>query len=249
MRDLLAKWKQEERAPFSGLDFSRLNSRVTEDPLPWSYEKWLREFLKADTQLLDMGTGGGEFLLSLNHPYANTSVTVGWEPDFLLCRKKLEPMGIRVEFTEEGKPLPFPDESFDLVINRHQRYCLAEIHRVLKKGGHFITQQVGAKNGLALSRRLGLGYSSENPQFNLENEVTAFQKAGFRVVKRDQAYPLYHVKDMGALCDYCKAIPWEYPDFSVDRCKRELLELEAELQKNEEITFQQHRFVLVAKKK
>ncbi|MEG1427719.1 MAG: class I SAM-dependent methyltransferase [Oscillospiraceae bacterium] len=248
MNELLEFWKQEEAAAFSGWDFSYLTGRLRESPLPWNYEKWLREFLKPDTRLLDMGTGGGEFLLSLKHSPKCTSVTEAWEPNFRLCQKRLSPLGITVAFSEGAKPLPFADNSFDLVINRHEFYNLAEVKRVLKKGGHFITQQVGAENGMGLSRRLGLSYEAPNPCFNLENEAQHFKNEGFRVVRRDQAYPVDIFTDIGAVCYYAKRIPWEFPEFSVERCENQLLNLQKELLEKGNIRLQEHRFILVGKR-
>ena len=66
----------------SGWDFSHIDSRYTADPLPWDYREKVREFLRPGVRLLDMGTGGGELLLTLGHPYELTSVTEGWAPNF-----------------------------------------------------------------------------------------------------------------------------------------------------------------------
>lgn len=74
-------WKQDEAMSFKGWDFSYLKHRWQEEPLPWNYEKIIRAYLKPEYRLLYMGTGGGEFLLTLNHPYHNTSVTEMWAPN------------------------------------------------------------------------------------------------------------------------------------------------------------------------
>ena len=42
--------------------------------------------------------------------------------------------------------LPFHNDEFDIVINRHGNYVPAELHRILKPGGIFITEQVGEDN-------------------------------------------------------------------------------------------------------
>ncbi|GAA3535744.1 hypothetical protein GCM10022419_014270 [Nonomuraea rosea] len=47
---------------FQGWDFAPLSGRVFEDPLPWSYERLLLACLPDAISLLDLGTGGGEFL-------------------------------------------------------------------------------------------------------------------------------------------------------------------------------------------
>ena len=144
---LLSQWKGEESRGMSGWDFSHIDGRYTADPLPWDYWEKVREFLRPGVRLLDMGTGGGELLLTLGHPYELTSVTEGWAPNLELCRKRLEPLGITVrEYdSERGMPLPFEDNSFDLVINRPESYDLSEVRRVLKSNGFFLTQQVGGR--------------------------------------------------------------------------------------------------------
>ena len=125
---LLAQWKEEEGRGMTGWDFSHMVGRYTVEPLPWDYSQVVKEFLRPGVRLLDMGTGGGEFLLTLGHPYALTSVTEGWAPNLALCKKRLEPLGVTVrEYdSEKGQPMPFPDDSFDLVINRHESYDLSE---------------------------------------------------------------------------------------------------------------------------
>ena len=92
-----------------------------------------------------MGTGGGEFLLTLNHPYKNTSVTESWGPNVKLCKEKLEPLGVEVKEVFNDNELPFEDDTFDIIINRHESFDIKEIKRILKVDGIFITQQVGGE--------------------------------------------------------------------------------------------------------
>ena len=89
--ELLAQWREEANRGMKGWDFSHIQDRYLVDPLPWNYVERVKEFLRPGVRLLDMGTGGGEVLLSLRHPYQLTSVTEGWEPNLELCRKKLSP--------------------------------------------------------------------------------------------------------------------------------------------------------------
>ena len=107
-------WKKEEEATFHGWDFSYLENRWENEELPWNYKDILKEYLKPDYKLLDMGTGGGEFLLSLNHPYNNTCVTEAWLPTIELCKQRLEPLGIEVKQVFNDFELPFEDNTFDI---------------------------------------------------------------------------------------------------------------------------------------
>ena len=248
-REKLKKiWQAEERKSFSGWDFSYLDGRYAEVPPNWDYRQKVLDFLKKDTKLLDMGTGGGEFLLSLRHPYALTSVTEGWKPNYELCMKKLSPLGITVAFADGEDKLPFENESFDLVINRHESYDIGEVRRVLKSNGFFITQQVGGKNNFTLSKRLLSEYKSQMPDFNLENEVPKWKNNGFRVMYKNQSYQKAVFEDVGAICYYAKILPWEFPDFSVENCFEELISLQANLDTGKKIETESHRFIIIAKK-
>ncbi|WP_317411968.1 class I SAM-dependent methyltransferase, partial [Clostridium baratii] len=147
-------WKREENNTFKGWDFSYLENRWVDEELPWNYRDILKKYLNPDYKLLDMGTGGGEFLLSLNHPYNNTSVTEMWEPNVKLCKERLEPLGIEVKQVFNDDDLPFEDDTFDIIINRHASFDIKEVRRILKPNGIFITQQVGGKNNEVLSKAL-----------------------------------------------------------------------------------------------
>ena len=70
-------WKAEEAlAHIHGWDFSHIEDRYREEGgLPWDYRTIILSHLKDRDYLLDMDTGGGEFLLSLGHPYGRTSAT------------------------------------------------------------------------------------------------------------------------------------------------------------------------------
>lgn len=246
---LLDMWRFEERFPFMGWDFSHLDDRWSEDELPWNYDEIVRCVLSPDKKLLDMDTGGGEFILSLGHPYENTWVTESYEPNYDICLNELAPLGVdvvHVHSSEDG--LPYGDSCFDLIINRHGGYCPDEVYRCLKPGGLFITEQVGARNNMQLSRRLIPDYSPEFPLHDLSHECERFIRAGFRVIDRVEAFPKLRFFDIGALVYYAGIIEWEFPGFSVDRCAKELLSLQKELQENGFIPSLQHRFLIVAKK-
>lgn len=246
---LLAQWKQEEARGMTGWDFSHMVGRYTVEPLPWDYSQVVKEFLRPGVRLLDMGTGGGEFLLTLGHPYALTSVTEGWAPNLALCKKRLEPLGVTVrEYdSEKGQPMPFPDDSFDLVINRHESYDLSEVRRVLKKNGFFVTQQVGGENDLPLVRRLCPGFPGGFVGFNLENELPRFRQAGFRVMRSNQAYLESRFRDVGAVVFQASVCPWEFPGFSVENSQEALFQMQEQVERLGFVPNLEHRFLIVAK--
>ena len=111
-------WQAEEDvAHIHGWDFSHISGRYDEaDDLPWDYRAVVNAHLRPGDRLLDIDTGGGEFLLSLGHPAALTAATEGYPPNVELCRQTLLPLGI--DFREmDDPPIPFEDARFDVVID------------------------------------------------------------------------------------------------------------------------------------
>lgn len=249
----LAVWREEERAAqIHGWDFSHIAGRYTEEnELPWSYRSTVLRYIKPEHRLLDLETGGGEFLLSLNHPFANTSATEAYPPNVALCRETLLPLGI--DFREAGggdARYPFEDARFDLVINRHGDFNASEIYRVLKSGGVFVTQQVGAENDRELVKLL-LPHRKELPfpEQYAETASRKFQEAGFEILDVQEAFCPIKFFDVGALVWFARVIAWEFPDFSVDACLENLLEAQRILEKEGCIEGRIHRFLLAARKR
>lgn len=249
MKDILRdEWKKEESAAFLGWDFSRLDGRWIDEELPWDYKKIVLENLKRTDTLLDMGTGGGEFLLTLGHPYGLTSVTEGYKPNLELCKKNLGALGIDVKFVDTDDKLGFADSTFDIVINRHESYDPKEVKRVLRPGGMFITQQVGGRNDVDLSQRLVGDNRQIDETWDLEHAAGALEETGFEVLYKQECFPKLKFLDVGALVYFAKIIEWEFPGFSVESCFDKLLELYEECKHNGYIEGTEHRFIIACRK-
>lgn len=187
----------EEKKAFIGWDFSYLHGRIKDEQFDWDYETIIRQYLETDMQLLDMGTGGGEFLLTLQHPYHHTSVTEGYLANYKLCLKTLAPLGIQVKRNDDVQHIPYPDHSFDIVINRHESYDLAEVKRVLKENGIFITQQIGKQNDVDLVERVLNKKVSVDSQNDLTHALQKAKELGFRVLMAKEAITPILFYDLG----------------------------------------------------
>ena len=247
----LALWHAEEQAAhIHGWDFSHLSGRYTEeDDLPWDYRTLIEQYREPNMTLLDMDTGGGEFLLSLNHPHQNTAATEGYPPNVDLCRRTLSPLGIDFRPANADESLPFEDGRFDLVLNRHGSFNPQEIYRVLKPGGRFITQQVGAENDRELVELL-LPEITDLPFPEQYLSVTAdkFRTAGFEILDCDECFRSIRFFDVGALVWFARIIEWEFPGFSVDACPEQLKRAQELLSEQGFVEGRTHRFFLVARK-
>lgn len=248
--ELKAVWKDEEsRARIKGWDFSHIEGRYEEEQgLPWDYGTILRGYLRSDMKLLDYDTGGGEFLLSLRHPYENTAATEGYPPNVELCKARLSPLGIDLRACGDASHIPFDDASFDIIINRHGDFDPIEIKRLLRPGGLFVTQQVGAENDRDLVEAVLPGTELPFPHMYLAEQKKAFEDAGFVILQADEAFRPIYFYDVGAFVWFARIIEWEFPGFSVDRCFDRLLGMQEEIERHGRIAGTIHRYLIVAQK-
>jgi hypothetical protein len=105
--------------------------------------------------MLDMGTGGGEWLGNRRHA-PRTVATESRPPNVPIAATRLKRLGIAV-VRDEGATdnadqatsaprgrLAFRDAAFDLAVSRHESFVAVELRRVLRDAGVFITQQAAS---------------------------------------------------------------------------------------------------------
>ena len=248
--ELKSTWIAEEKvAHIHGWDFSHISGRYEEGAdLPWDYKKIIKQYLNEDMTILDYDTGGGEFLLSLNHPFDKTAATEGYQPNVKLCEEILLPLGIDFKACNNPKDIPYKSESFDMIINRHGDFNAKELYRLLKKGGIFITQQVGGENDRDLVKLVLPDIEKPFPHLNLKEQKRKFEDVGFHIVEEGEAYCPIKFYDVGAFVWFAHIIEWEFPDFSVERCFEHLLEMQKMIEDKGRVEGTIHRYLIVAKK-
>jgi SAM-dependent methyltransferase len=231
---------------FSGWDFSFMHGRWRESPPSWDYRALVIARCERAASLLDMGTGGGEFLASLPYLPADTSATEGYPANLPIARRRLGPLGVHVAPPLPDGDLPFADGRFDLVINRHEAYRASEVQRILRRGGRFLTQQVGGRDNVRLNHLLGA--TDERPYWDwtLARAVRELEEAGLRIVEAREEYPETVFLDVGAVVYYLNAVPWQIEGFSAEEYREGLWALHETIRKDGGLVVTSHRFLIEA---
>lgn len=135
-----------------------------------------------------------------------------------------------------------------MIINRHGDFHPREVHRILKAGGVFITEQVGAENDRELVELLLRNTPLPFPEHYLEIVSQRFSEAGFDIQSEQECFRPIRFFDVGALVWFARIIEWEFPGFSVKACIDRLQKAQDILEEKGGIEERIHRFLLVAVK-
>lgn len=233
---------------FSGWDFSFINNtgRVHSSLLSWSYSSMAISLMHKANELLDMGTGGGELLSMLQPLPKNVFATEGYKPNIPIAKKTLQPLGVSVVAIEEDSCLPFNNQQFDLIINKHESYCPMEVRRIIKSNGVFFTQQVGGTDCNDINKALGAPINKEFEDWHLQTCIDELKEAGFKIHFAKEEFPIQRFYDVRALIYYLQAIPWQVEDFCVEKYESKLFDIHKTIQSEGFFDVKQHRFVVRA---
>lgn len=248
MLGLLESWRRDAAAPFEGWDFSYLKDRMIEAQPPWEYMALARDRIANAQDILDVATGGGEVFAALAPFPARATAVEGFEPNVAVARARLAPLGVPVYPGSTRSGLPFDDQAFDLVLNRHGGFRAAEMGRILKPGGVFLTQQVGGDNLGDLVAAFGAKpVRPENTLSRVREELVAL---GFEIRDAREWRGPVEFSDVGAIVYFLKAIPWVVEGFQVDRDLERLRRFQARLESGGgSLQFTYTRFLIEAVKR
>jgi hypothetical protein len=246
--ELFDFYVKEAKKPFSGWDFSYIENRMVTAPFTWSYSSKVLPAIRKANSVLDMGTGGGEFFSSLQPLPSISYATESYDPNLPVAKERLEPLGAKVVKPKNDENLPFEDNFFDLIINRHEYYSEKEVFRILKSKGLLITQQVGGTNDNMLRKLLTGDESGEYADWNVSSAVDKLRVIGFNIVEKDESFPITRHFDIGSIVYYLYAVPWEVPDFTVEKYIDQLREIHSIILKKGYLEVKSHRFFIKALK-
>ena len=240
--DEILEWlRNEYDHPFAGWDFSYVSGtrRLMIGFDFWDYLTIAANTVKKCQTVLEQGTGGGERfrkILEAAEFGGKAYATEGYAPNVKKAREQLAPYMVEVIDVGEENRLPVENASIDLVLNRHSGFFFDDHLRVLRPGGAVVTQQVGGLTNRSILEALGVPLEDPSTVTMMEHHRREAEDAGFDVVVAAESFPVTAYTDVGALVYVLKAVPWQIPDFSIDRYAEPLLKLHHRLV-NEERNF------------
>jgi hypothetical protein len=148
-----------------------------------------------------------------------------WAPTIPAAVRTLRPLGVHLvralgsvdnvsaHPAPSRRGLPFADGAFDLVIDRHEAFDPAEVGRITRSGGTFVTQQVGSDE--AASVRALFDLPLDQPAWDADVATAQLAAAGWRVDDVREERVLSQFTDIAALIGYVRSTPWAYADLEL----------------------------------
>ncbi len=234
--------------PIAGWDLAPLRGHATMDPLPWDYLQEVSRRLDGVQALLDLGTGDGELLASLSPRPHKVVATEAYAPMIPIATARLSPLGIEVvaiaDDRDSSDALPFGGSSFDAIIDARNYYSAPEVARLLRPGGWFLTEQVASGNDRELYEVLMGQPLAVNP--DPQNSAAYLEASGLRVVDCREAFIPHRFHDIWGVVYYLRVVPWQLPDFTVDRYRPRLKQIADHIARHGAFVAHSRRYLLTA---
>lgn len=219
--ELIARWRAAATDP---PPLSELTARVRVDGPSWDLDALVAEAVRGTTAVLEIASGEPAIV-----PEGFT--LVGLDPD-----------------VDDPSDLPYPERCFDVVVDRHGGYHAAEIERVLRPGGVFLTDQVAGDDVVDLLAVFGAPLP--RPHLTLDARADELTQLGLEVTRREGWHGPLAFDDVAALVSYLTLVPWRSPeDFSVDGYANTLIYLHMRAPAwGQPLVFTQSRFLVRAER-
>jgi SAM-dependent methyltransferase len=225
--------REGDRASVDAWDFTWLDGRATEDRPSWRYFDRVAERVRDVSSVVELQAGTGSMIGRLPALPAFAVATDGFAPSIATAAPRLRERHVHLAVTSQVVPgLPFAGATFDLVVSRHPvDVWWDEITRVLRPGGVYFAQHVGAHSLRDLAE-LFVQPWPETSRRDPTLEARAAQAAGLVVndLRSERTRVAFH--DIGAVVYFLRLVPWIVPDFSVDRYGNELRRLHERIERD-----------------
>jgi ubiquinone/menaquinone biosynthesis C-methylase UbiE len=240
-----------------------IHERFSTNPRGWFPWMWdVLAKLPAEAKVLELGCGSGALWMACPERIpAGWSITISDFSAGMLdsAWRNLVTLGRGLKFEQiDAQAIPYPDETFDIVIANHMLYhvpdrpkALSEIRRVLLPGGYFVATTVGEAHLKELNgwlRRADPDYDVARPTsaFNLGSGAAQLE-AFFGQVTMSRYPDTLRVTDVDLLMAYIRSFPKasEFSEATMADLRREM---DAEMQAKGEIFVTKDSGLFLARK-
>lgn len=238
----------DEVGSLNGWDFSKVKA-ITEG-VKWQFYDEVTQRCKQSDSLLDIGTGGGETLISIAQ---KASLSVGIDLSSAMIQTANQNLmnanKTNVRFMHmDAENLEFPQNFFNVVSCRHSPFNAAEVAKVLVKDGLFLTQQVSEHDKLNLTQAFGRGQHNHLDGTLKNRYIKELNEAGFFDIQSYEYDATEYYETYEDLVFLLKHTPI-IPNFGKYDNDFELLhQFIAEHQTEKGIKTNSKRFMIIAKK-
>ncbi|NOU98673.1 class I SAM-dependent methyltransferase [Paenibacillus planticolens] len=234
---------------FNGWDFSKL--RTTSEGEQWNFLDEVTQRCNKSDLLLDIGTGGGEALISMADA---ALLLIGIDHSEGMIQSATENLKksrkTNIRFLQmEAENIIFPMFLFNVVSCRHSEFYATEVSKVLANDGIFLTQQVSENDKLNIKQAFGRGQGFGTDEGILKDKyLTELADAGFTDIQSFEYDATQYFQTYEDLVFFLKYTP-VIPNFEQTDHDFEILQKFIESNLTEKgIKTNTKRFMIVARK-
>ena len=175
----------------------------------WDLYALLRSVCGPESRVLDLGTAGGEKVLT-EFPDCAEILGTDYSPRMIdTARANLAASGRKnISFrVMDNFNMDVPDEHFDIVVARHTCTVAEQVFRCLKPGGHFLIRGVDKYDCWSLKLEFGGGQSFDDPKPVSICDYESILAAGFTDVELVPIHTREYFKDRETFREFLKVVP------------------------------------------